>query len=340
MKSSGLVMLLALGAAATDISLSGAEIYSNETVLYGRWEIRMKAAAAPATVSSFFTYYPNSSDGSPYPWKEIDIEVLGNKPDGFQSNIITGCSSDKTTSESFHDLSSDLSTGFHTYVLDWTPDSVVWRLDGTVLRKDTGGQVDTLRDTAQAYHMNLWASTASGWVGTLDTAQLPVVQVVNWVAYSSYTPGAGTDGGDFTSSWVDDFTTLNTSRWSRASWTFADNYATFTPSNIEVKSGYLVMLLSTEGTTGVFPEIPEDSLGSTRSTSAVAGRASSSGTLQVRGAGEGAIEVVSQGGAEVRDLRGRVLARVAGSESTTVSGLPRGVALVNASTESRAVLVR
>ncbi len=341
MKHLALFLLLAAGIPQAAISLSGVEIYSNERVQYGRWEIRMKAAATPGSVSSFFTYDPNSYRGTPYPWSEIDIEVLGNRPAGFQSNMITGYASNKTMSEIFHTADSDISQGFHTYTLDWTPDSIVWRLDGVRLRAATGAQVTALRDSSETYRMNLWASSAEGWVGALDTAKLPVLQIINWVTYSSYTPSAGPDGSDFTQSWTDDFNTINNSRWSFGDWTFDENYATFTKLNAKAINGYLVMMLSTKSQKGIFPDtLPTDSLGSARPTSGITAGNGKVSALSVRAPGSGRLELdLPRGGATVCDSQGRILARTAASGLTTFSGLPHGIAFVHARSVSRSVFI-
>lgn len=333
------LLLLGAGISQAATKLSGVEIFSRETVKYGRWEIRMRIAAAPGTVSSFFTYNNNSYLGTPHPWREIDIEALGNKPKGFQSNIITGDAGSKTTSEEFH-AAEDLSQGFHTYVLDWAPDSVVWKLDGMTVRKSTDDQVTDMRDSTQGYRMNLWASNSAAWVGKLDTTKLPVLQVVNWISYSKYTPGAGPDGSDFTPSWTDDFTKLDTKRWSFGDWTFDGNYATFTRENALIANGYLTLMLSTEGTAGAFPtSIPTDSVGSVRPTSVAPRRTAATAAPRALGGGQLLLEVPN-GGASVVDSQGREMARIERPGSTTLTGLPRGIAFVRTGAgQARAVLV-
>lgn len=177
--------LLAAAPQAQTTILDGAEIYSKDTVRFGRWEMRMQVAATPGSVSSFFTYHNDSYMGLPEPWREIDIEVLGKNGKGFQSSMITGHASDKVYSEQFHNNTADLSKGYHTYELDWTPDSVVWRIDGVRVRKTVAPdqQVVDLRDHPQTYRMNLWASDQQAWVGKLDATKLPIVQSVNWMSF-------------------------------------------------------------------------------------------------------------------------------------------------------------
>lgn len=325
--------LFAAGIAGAAATLNGAELYSNETVRFGRWEIRMQVAATPGSVSTFFTYYNNSYLGLPEPWREIDIEVLGKEAKGFQSNLLTGHAAGRTTSEAFHTTADDLTQGFHTYVLDWTPDSIVYRLDGRTVRKTAAPdpQLTDLGDRAQSYRMNLWASTEPAWVGALDPAKLPVIQTVNWMVYSSYTPGQGPNGSNFTPQWTDDFTTLNTTRWSRANWTFEGNMADFTPDNVRVSGGYLMLILSNKGWTGT-PTPPADPVGNTYTVSlaprAIAPRLrteAAPGRLRVF-AGENPGPVV------VMTSDGRVLARRAASGLVDFEGLPRGILHVVAPT--------
>jgi beta-glucanase (GH16 family) len=219
----------------------GAEIYSSQSWLYGKIEVRMKVAKASGILSTFFTY-KNGSEISGTKWEEIDIEVLGkNNAQTFQSNIISGYP--KKTSEMLHNQNFSLADDYHTYGLEWTPDYVAWFFDGKEVRRTTGDQVKALVNP-QSFRFNLWAANISAWVGTFNGASLPVYQYVNWISYSSYTPGKGDKGTDFTFSWKDDFDFFDSSRWNKANWTFGENLADFAPENVNVVNGYLVLALT------------------------------------------------------------------------------------------------
>lgn len=331
---------LAGGSAWAATTCVGGELYSKSTVKYGRWEFRMKAAATPGSVSSFFTYNNNSYLGTPDPWREIDIEVLGNKPNAFQTNLITGTAEDKVTSEDIHNVTG-LAANYHTFTLDWTPDSVVWRMDGVLQRKvdGTDQQVVDLRDSAQSWRMNLWASNSTGWVGKLDLAKLPVYQIVNWMRYSSYTPGAGDGGSDFTFSWLDDFAKFDTQRWAKGDWTFDGNLAQFDASNIAAKDGYLVLALTRPGEEGVLTEFVKDPAGDAYGSTSVRGMARDL-PLRATGTAKGIRVDGVESGREIAvlDAHGRILTRADGS----VSEIPldsRGVLFVRVGDRS-AVVVR
>lgn len=336
--------LVLLGTAAAGAqaatTLDGAEIYSRDTVRFGRWEMRMQVAATPGSVSSFFTYHNDSYLGAPEPWREIDIEILGKNGKGFQSNLITGDAGDKVYSEVFHNTTDDLSMGFHTYELDWTPDSIVWRIDGVRVRSTPGTdpQVRDLRDHAQTYRMNLWASTSTAWVGKLDPAKLPVLQTVNWMSYSAYTPGKGPGGSNFTPKWTDDFTTWDSKRWSKGNWTFDGNMADFSTFNAVVKNGYLVLVLSRKDWDGNFTA-PTDPLGSTR-TVAVEPRVSVNRQAVQVGNGRLGVDLGEvRSDVAIAGPDGRILAQRTGTGLQEFAGLPRGLLLVRTAQGTRSVVM-
>ena len=51
---------------------SGAELYTNDTWMYGKFEARMQMAAGSGTVSSMFLYHNDSYLGGKEPWVEVD----------------------------------------------------------------------------------------------------------------------------------------------------------------------------------------------------------------------------------------------------------------------------
>lgn len=305
-----LLMLAASDFTHAATTCVGAELYSRSTVKYGRWEIRMKVAATPGSVSSFFTYNNNSYLGAPHPWREIDIEVLGKNTGSFQSNLITGNAASKVTSESLHGLPG-LADGFHTFELDWTPDSIVWRLDGKVRRKTESNdqQVVDLRDSSQTWRMNLWASSSVAWVGAFDLNKLPVAQVVNWMRYSRYTPGAGPNKSNFTFEWLDDFDRLDKTRWSLGDWTFDENLAQFDPANGITKDGYLALLLTKPGQEGVFNNMPADPDGNKYPTSSIQEPVMGSRSLRAAAVDGGFRLEGLEGMTEVRSTSGKMIWR-------------------------------
>src|SRR4051812_41451737 len=85
-----MTVLLTGARTAAAKAYKGAEIYTQQTVLYGRMEMRMRMIRGSGLLSTFFTY-KNGSETAGTAWEETDIEVLGkNGAKSWQSNLITG----------------------------------------------------------------------------------------------------------------------------------------------------------------------------------------------------------------------------------------------------------
>ena len=256
MKKIILISLASLSFQLQAKDYKGAEIFSNEQVLYGKFEMCMQASKAEGVLSTFFLY-KNGSEIKGSIWEEIDIEIFGkNNAQSFQSNIITGTSTARITSEQVHKNTSSLADDFHTYGLEWTPEYIAWYLDGIQVRKTTGDQVSKC-NAPMSYRLNTWAALDGNWVGDFIETSLPLNQFIDWLSYSAYTPGKGDKGSDFTALWKDDFNTFNSSRWGRANWTFDENLVDFEPNNINVKEGKLILSLTNVSATGFSGKVPK-----------------------------------------------------------------------------------
>jgi endo-1,3-1,4-beta-glycanase ExoK len=244
----------------------GAEIYSKESYQYGRYEMRMRAANMSGTLSTFFTY-KNGSEGTGVFWEEIDIEVLGkNNATQWQSNIILGTQRPTIKTEETHTSATSLADAYHTYTLEWTPDYVAWYLDGVEVRRIIGTSTVTSLTKPQSLRFNIWSSTAEAWVGPFDDSQLPVYQFVSYMDYKAYNATTKT----FEGGWRDDFNSFDTTRWSKANWTFDENRVDFAPDNVVIKDGILVLALTKENATGFTGTVPADSASSSSAASSAA----------------------------------------------------------------------
>ena len=233
-----------------------AEIYSQQTYKYGRYEMRMRVAKGSGVLSTFFTYKNGSEIGNTF-WEEIDIEVFGkNNATQWQSNVIIGSNRPTTKTESVHTAPVSLGDGYNTYVLEWTPLYIAWFVNGGEVRRINGGQFVTSLTSRQDIRFNVWAANIAEWVGAFDANILPVYQFVNYIEYRPY--NTSTSSFTTTGSWRDDFNSFDVNRWSKANWTFGENYADFEPNNVVVKNGTLVLALTREGQTGYTGTPPID----------------------------------------------------------------------------------
>ncbi len=232
-----------------------AEIVSSQTYKYGRYEMRMQAAKGSGVLSTFFTYKPGSEQTGVF-WEEIDIEIFGkNNATQWQSNVIIGTNRPTTKTEGVHTMPFSLGDGYHTYVLEWTPNYIAWFVDGVETRRITGGQFVTSLTNPQDLRFNLWAANIAEWVGPWNDAILPVYQFVNYIEYKPWVAATNSFG----TGWRDDFNSFDSARWSKANWTFGENLADFDPNNVVVKNGTLVLALTKEGQTGYTGTPPVDS---------------------------------------------------------------------------------
>ncbi|WP_323813576.1 family 16 glycosylhydrolase [Cellvibrio sp. NN19] len=232
-----------------------AEIVSSQTYKYGRYEMRMQVAKGSGVLSTFFTYKNGSEQAGTF-WEEIDIEIFGkNNATQWQSNVIIGTNPNLSRTEGVHTMPYSLGDGYHTYVLEWTPNYIAWFVDGAEVRRITGGQFVTSLTNPQDLRFNLWAANIAEWVGPWSDAILPVYQFVNYIEYKPWVAATNSFG----TGWRDDFNSFDTARWSKANWTFGDNLADFDPNNVTVKNGTLVLALTKEGQNGYSGTPPVDS---------------------------------------------------------------------------------
>ena len=213
----------------------GAELRTNGTFLYGRFEVRMRSAAGSGMLSSFFTYH--DTPNVPAQWNEIDIEILGKSSNSVQFNIITQGQINHVVTKT---LQFNPHQAFHIYAIEWTPDYVAWLVDGFEIYREIGSHVSLL-DYTQKLMMNIWPPDAVGWVGVLNPGSLPLYTYYDWVKYYEYTPGTG---DNFTLLWQDDFNVWNQGRWSKATHTWNGNLCDFIPHNAVFQDGYMILCLT------------------------------------------------------------------------------------------------
>jgi beta-glucanase (GH16 family) len=99
---------------------------------YGRIEARIKGAPGAGTWNAFWALGANDTTTLWPSCGEIDFtELIGRSPNdvlGYSHGPVSrGGGRGNTTT-----LTSDWSTGYHTYAVDWLPDQLVWYVDGEV----------------------------------------------------------------------------------------------------------------------------------------------------------------------------------------------------------------
>jgi endo-1,3-1,4-beta-glycanase ExoK len=158
---------------------SGAELQIRRQIgpfTYGRYEVRMRAARGNAVISSWFGF------NDPPPWREIDIEFLGDHPNAVQANVYNAREGNPTLIPPFPILTAlpfDATADFHTYAFEWSPTEIRWYADTMLVARTTSlSQVPagTIRPM-----LNLWLSTDASWAGPIDPGVLPAHAEYEWV---------------------------------------------------------------------------------------------------------------------------------------------------------------
>lgn len=157
----------------------GGEYYSTNEYSYGKYVVKMKPNSPSGVVSSFFLIHNDDND-----WREIDIEFPG-KTNQVQYNVRwmeegkTGVQDD----EHLVDLGFNASEDFHEYTIEWTPEFIVFLVDGKLSYQYTDSKI--LKEIAEpmSVRMNYWISNSPEWAGPFDKSVLPLETYYDWVAY-------------------------------------------------------------------------------------------------------------------------------------------------------------
>lgn len=128
---------------------------------YGRFEVVMKSAKMPGVVSSFFIHTGEHVDD---PHSEIDFEFVGGRPNEVHTNYFWEGDSDAVDIA----LGFDASQDFHLYAFEWSPERIIWLVDGIEVRRveNVTAEVPIPRAPARVMASN-WAASNQmfNWVG-------------------------------------------------------------------------------------------------------------------------------------------------------------------------------
>ncbi|KAH0614178.1 uncharacterized protein H6S33_006064 [Morchella sextelata] len=124
-------------------------IVSNFYIMWGKFEVTMKAAPGAGIVSSIVL---QSDD-----LDEIDWEWLGGKPDEAQSNYFGKGNTATYDRGAFHTVDSQAT--FHKYGLNWTAEKLEWLIDDVVVRTLTPAMVkgDYYPQTPMTARIGIWS---------------------------------------------------------------------------------------------------------------------------------------------------------------------------------------
>lgn len=191
--------------AAFTVSTGGdaPQVISNWYIMFGKYEVTMKAAPGAGIVSSL-VLQSNDLD-------EIDWEFLGAQNDQVQTNYfgkgITGVYNREVT------VSAENTQGaWNTYTLEWTSEQITWSINGATVRTLTPAQADAGQypQTPCQLKIGSWSggdpSNAPGTIawaeGPTNYADGPFTMYVSKVSVTDYSTGTEYKYGDQSGDWT------------------------------------------------------------------------------------------------------------------------------------------
>jgi len=153
--------------------------------LYGYFEARLKVPAGQGMWPAFWLLGTNGSTGV----NEIDIhEILGQQPNTVYMTVHWGTDySAGHQSDGSSWVGPDFSADFHTFGLEWNPDSIIWTIDGVERKRHTGAGVPQVE-----MYVILNLAIGGTWPGAPDgTTPFPGLYQIDYVRAYSRLPDAG-----------------------------------------------------------------------------------------------------------------------------------------------------
>jgi hypothetical protein len=125
--------------------------------------------------------------------------------------------------------------------MEWTPTKLSFYFDGEKIREETDTSkyyqfFDPSKTESANIRATLWGGF-SDWSGQVDPSNPPTEYTFDYISYEKYDEATG----KFVQGWKDDFSTFDSNRWQKADWTFPFAVNDFTPGNVKIEDGNLVM---------------------------------------------------------------------------------------------------
>jgi hypothetical protein len=155
---------------------------------YGRYEVRYNAPSSNPTYGA--NPGANTNNGNFLStmfafrtpkwltWNEIDIELEPSIPTSVAYNVIDAQNQDNypegnNAAGNTAAIAGYNNTQTHTYAFEWTPTSVTWYLDGTMINQFDGTASDPIPSKSAKIMMNLWIFASSAAFGNPSNNMYP-----------------------------------------------------------------------------------------------------------------------------------------------------------------------
>ena len=156
------------------------EIQSRQRADHGTIAARMGTARHSGLNAALFTYIGPIHKK---PHTEIDVEILTRDPGSVSFNTyIDG----KPKNGATVPLSPAADADWHVYAMQWTPEAVVWTVDGVEVHRtpaDAAAKGEVPAEVQKIYLSHWGSETFTDWMGPFVAPSGPVEFEIDWVAY-------------------------------------------------------------------------------------------------------------------------------------------------------------
>jgi GR25 family glycosyltransferase involved in LPS biosynthesis len=169
-------------------NLSAGAISSRANFLFGRFDATLQSTNVPGLVTGFFLHRDS-------PRQEIDVEILGNRPDRLLANVFYNPGTDGAKfdygyrgSPAIIDLGFDASKALHQYTIEWNPTEIRWLVDRKLVHRRAIWNPTPIPHLPMTLHVNTWPTASRELAGRLAPRALPASAIVRRVAVDTYDP--------------------------------------------------------------------------------------------------------------------------------------------------------
>jgi len=173
-------------------------IQSDGYMLFGTMTVTTRAAGGQGIISSLILLSDDLD--------EVDWEFIGGNTGQVESNYFGKGDTTSYNRAYYHNVSNPQSI-YHTYTVEWTPDSIQWIIDGNSVRTLTPTEAEggsRFPQTPMRVRLGIWAggdpSNGPGTVewagGPTDYSAAPFSMSIQSVQITNYSPGSSYTYGD------------------------------------------------------------------------------------------------------------------------------------------------
>lgn len=167
-------------------TLSAAAVSSRASFLFGRFQATLQATNVPGLVTGFFLHRDS-------PRQEIDVEILGNRPDHLLVNVFYNPGADGAKFDygyrgtpTIIKLGFDASEALHRFTIEWDPCEIRWFVDMKLVHCRATWDPTPIPHLPMRLHVNTWPTLSRRLAGRLALRALPASAIVRRVAVDAY----------------------------------------------------------------------------------------------------------------------------------------------------------